>query len=1762
MSKYRVVAYLYLLAAIVFISPNLLHADTETIYPDDGATGGTNAWTITNTGDPPGAVLNDATATTYYSSATINQLGYAGTANPVSVGSNCVDSVRVYYKAYTNGDDDIDFGIRNGSTDSLAGSSASNGTGAVSVAGSETEYWEEWTTPPGGSWDLNNLEAHFQQIKVGGQNTTYVTEARVVITYHAADVYNSENATLYCKIQDAVGGLGGSIAAAQYIELRSSNTYSETVTFSGITGTSSSNTLTLKAQSGQAPKITGSTTGITISDPYIVLEGLRISGAGSSHGVSITSTGDNAAIRNTIIDNNTTDEINIDGADGIVIKNCTIYDNDGNNLLQSTGTISTGISIRNSIFYQDYTITGATNIIFYTNGLSQIATTDYNVYYTTTTAYVQSIIDWDGTTPRTLSVWQTSSTSNNANSLYGNANFVSLTGGSENFHLQSTTGRWTGGTTCGVATFTTDSVQSPAIDAGDIADSYTNECGYNGGRVNAGAYGNTVQASKTPAPLFRLTASADITPASIYAGQSNVEFLRVAAYTEKAPALNQVKVDVKGNGNLANTDVSAVKVYISSDTVLDIATDTFFGQDTTNDIVTNGGVVNGSYNFPSANTTSYLFIVLDISSTAAGDETIWIEQQYNDTDAINYYSSNAYTVENTASPVYFQTDGGTGQAIISGTSFNLKSRVDNISGKTVGPGQTLVHFMSVKVDTTGTPNLTQVEADIAGTVADADVTAFRVYISADSNFDNGTDVVFGTDTTSLVSGNAIATGSYTGASNATYYALLVLDIASGTAGKTVDITQSSPATLYLTSGTETAVNDPYVSTTVTISNLLTVCASGCGYTTLQAAVDAIPASPTTAYIVEVRDSGTYAGVDITGKTTSASNTITMRVQSGNAPVVDPTGGDQYGFEVNGVNYVTIDGFRITGAPSAGIFLTGASNCTLSHNVIYGMTGSADMGISLNSSSNTNKIVNNTLYNNMRNIYITGTSTGAEIKNNIMWVIFLSAVEYAYDIYFGDTGSQSFTADYNNLYLDATERVGYYNGGGITSLSSWSGTTGQDANSISSNPQFVNAGSNDLHIKSKAGSCSLSSGTCTWANDTVDSPSLDKGTPTDGYANETSFNGQRINQGAYGNTFQASRTPKQFNLQSRVDNAASKTFYSGTTNNHFMSVKVTTVGDPTITQVNVNLGGTVADADLSQVSVYISPDAVFDSASDTSFGIDSSSVVTSTATITGSYTGSMNAAYYVLFLLDFNSSAATKTVYVTQTENAEDFYTASASYTTNKSAVNDPYTSTTKTIGSTDTGGPKLLSVSAEDTSGGGPGIDSGDTVKLIFDETTDAHAVNTGNINSVLTVSGKTWGGVTSAVWSATTYSNDTLTITLDGTGSPDVASGESITIGANTIEDGSANDALGSPPKITGSFEMKPAWTASAAGIAPLPFEGTPIVRLSNSIETVFVGNNDGILYAFRTDTGAQRWTYNVGTEIMSQPNVLNSEIYFGANDGKVYGLVDGATPTKKSWAPKSISASPVKSSCILATVSSELRIFVGGDDNKLHCFRQSDGSTVWNTSDLGGIVTSTPAVFGDGYVYVGAENGSVAKINVTNGQVSNSASGLTKVSASPTLDKTAGYVFIGAWDNKLRVFAASNMAENVCFGTSGCGLNDATLQQFKGAVFYTGGKIYIGNSNNKAYCLQFTAPSTLAYCANWSSYDTSGDGAGEIVSMPVLFNSYVYFGSTNGWFYILNDSNGTLHRKFYTGEPIVTSPAFRGNQVIVSSKSGKVYKFALPLP
>jgi parallel beta-helix repeat protein len=147
----------------------------------------------------------------------------------------------------------------------------------------------------------------------------------------------------------------------------------------------------------------------------------------------------------------------------------------------------TGTSVENNIFYA---LSGAYVYTLKTESGVTISS-DYNTYYKNGNTF---LVNYGETPYADLAAW----TGNGAgtNDLESDPLFVNGT----DFHIQSTDGSYAGGSwppsVAAGGVWTTDASSSPALDAGNPSDSYTNEPA-GGTAINQGCYGNTVQASKT-----------------------------------------------------------------------------------------------------------------------------------------------------------------------------------------------------------------------------------------------------------------------------------------------------------------------------------------------------------------------------------------------------------------------------------------------------------------------------------------------------------------------------------------------------------------------------------------------------------------------------------------------------------------------------------------------------------------------------------------------------------------------------------------------------------------------------------------------------------------------------------------------------------------------------------------------------------------------------------------------------------------------------------------------------------------------------------------------------------------------------------------------------------------------------------------------------------------------------------------------------------------------------------------------------------------
>jgi hypothetical protein len=211
---------------------------------------------------------------------------------------------------------------------------------------------------------------------------------------------------------------------------------------------------------------------------------------------------------------------------------------------------------------------------------------------------------------------------------------------------------------------------------------------------------------------------------------------------------------------------------------------------------------------------------------------------------------------------------------------------------------------------------------------------------------------------------------------------------------------------------------------------------------------------------------------------------------------------------------------------AGIYVGTGCDATIVNNVISDNTATGmhssyqGRGVAIFVSAAAPLIANNTIANNTGSGTVHGalqldTSGAPVVVNNIF------AFNSGYAIAEMTAAGSPSSVRYNDFWNNAT---GMYWDQGTTAYADVAvldATVVECDNNLSVDPLFADPPSRDFHLKSNGGR--YDPATATWVVDAVNSPSIDAGDPASPFANEPAPHGGRINQGAYGNTVEASKT---------------------------------------------------------------------------------------------------------------------------------------------------------------------------------------------------------------------------------------------------------------------------------------------------------------------------------------------------------------------------------------------------------------------------------------------------------------------------------------------------------------------------------------------------------------------------------------------------------------------------------------------------------------
>jgi outer membrane protein assembly factor BamB len=319
-----------------------------------------------------------------------------------------------------------------------------------------------------------------------------------------------------------------------------------------------------------------------------------------------------------------------------------------------------------------------------------------------------------------------------------------------------------------------------------------------------------------------------------------------------------------------------------------------------------------------------------------------------------------------------------------------------------------------------------------------------------------------------------------------------------------------------------------------------------------------------------------------------------------------------------------------------------------------------------------------------------------------------------------------------------------------------------------------------------------------------------------------------------------------------------------------------------------------------------------------------------------------------------------------------------------------------------------------------------------------------------------------------------------------------------------------------------------------PLPallwrFETSDDVASSPAVVdgVVYVGSNDGYLYALDAATGDRRWRFKTAGPVYPSPAVVDGVVYIGG--GSSYYALDAATG-EEHWRFQHTAVSHVYCSPAVA----DGIVYVGGG-SRVYALDADTGEELWRFQPAWNSVFS-PAV-AEGVVYIASEDGYIDALDAATGNQLWRFEAGDQVESSPAV--ADGVVYIGSYDSYVYtdyVYAleADTGEELWRFDIDGSVRSSPTVAE---------GVVYIGSFDH-LYALDATTGEE-----RWR-FETPA----WVRSSAAVAEDMVYIGGFHG-LYALDEATGKELWRFETEGYVESSPAVADGVIYIGSHDGYIY-------
>jgi eukaryotic-like serine/threonine-protein kinase len=284
-----------------------------------------------------------------------------------------------------------------------------------------------------------------------------------------------------------------------------------------------------------------------------------------------------------------------------------------------------------------------------------------------------------------------------------------------------------------------------------------------------------------------------------------------------------------------------------------------------------------------------------------------------------------------------------------------------------------------------------------------------------------------------------------------------------------------------------------------------------------------------------------------------------------------------------------------------------------------------------------------------------------------------------------------------------------------------------------------------------------------------------------------------------------------------------------------------------------------------------------------------------------------------------------------------------------------------------------------------------------------------------------------------------------------------------------------------------------------------------------VYVGSNDGKLYAVDAGSGSQKWAFKTHARIPSSPAVSHGVVYFGSYDGNFYA-VDAAAGTLK-WK------------------------FADAGERRYAATHLHGSLPVGETMpDPFDVYLSSPVVW-EGAVYFGSGDGNIYALDAETGAVRWKFQTGDVVHASPAI--ADGKLYLGSWDSFFYALDARTGKELWRFktGTDPEIHNQVGIQS---SATVADGMVYFGCRDSNFYALDAATGQQRWVFPNQGSW---------VITSPVVHEGKVYFAtSDSAKFHVLDAKTGATIDLIQYQWPIFASPSIAGETLFIAGQDGKL--------